>query len=342
MLPAGEDANVRVNEIRQLSRYTNVIRAIKGRMEVNSDQVIASFKAAWNECCEIGKRHDIVLGSEHQNSGTFYNIICRNHGMKEELNSSSRPKPDVNAQEVTISAHGSGNGVFFSAAHLRAMPATELSELGLKLSQKVNSEKIARLETLALKRSETATRALQFKNYKVPRISIKDAWKIGWCKAESNPDPLMTLKLMWMPKLQTNPLYKTQASLEAIRAELPETTEITQDNCDCLFVEGFTLLKQRYALKITENVSALALTHILSQKKIFSHKKRKRTAAVDAVPPAGNRPAAVAAVPPAAKRPPVAAIPPAAKRPPDPAVPPAAKRYAVAVAVASRSAIPLN
>ena len=47
MLPAGEDANVRVNEIRQLSRYTNVIKAIKGRMEVSSDQVMASFKVAW-------------------------------------------------------------------------------------------------------------------------------------------------------------------------------------------------------------------------------------------------------------------------------------------------------
>jgi hypothetical protein len=85
MLPAGEDANVRVNEIRQLSRYTNVIKAIKGRMEVSSDQVMASFKVAWNECCEIGKRHDIILGSEHQNAGTFYNVICRNHEMKEEL-----------------------------------------------------------------------------------------------------------------------------------------------------------------------------------------------------------------------------------------------------------------
>ena len=294
MLPAGEDANVRVNEIRQLSRYTNVIKAIKGRMEVSSDQVMASFKVAWNECCEIGKRHDIVLGSEHQNAGTFYNVICRNLEMKEELTSSSRPKPVVNAQEVAVSAHGSGNGIFFSAAlaNLRAMPANELSDLRKRSETK---------ETLT-KRSETAAKALQFKDYKVPRISVKDAWNIGWCKSEGNPDPLMTLKAMWMSTLERGPLWRTQDSLLAIRAELPET-EITHQNCDRLFVEGFSLLKQRHALlNITENVSASALSNILTEKKIYSHRKLRRVAAVAAVPSTAIRPAAVAATPPAPKR----------------------------------------
>jgi hypothetical protein len=295
MLPAGEDANVRVNEIRQLSRYTNVIKAIKGRMEVSSDQVMASFKVAWNECCEIGKRHDIVLGSEHQNAGTFYNVICRNLEMKEELTSSSRSKPVFNAQEVAVSAHGSGNGIFFSAAlaNLRAMPANELSNLRKRSETK---------ETLT-KRSETAAKALQFKDYKVPRISVKDAWNIGWCKSEGNPDPLMTLKAMWMSTLERGPLWRTQDSLLAIRAELPET-EITLQNCDRLFVEGFSLLKQRHAalLNITENVSASALSNILTQNKIYSHRKQ-RLAAVVAVPSTAIRPAAVAATPPAAKRP---------------------------------------
>jgi hypothetical protein len=294
MLPAGEDANVRVNEIRQLSRYTNVIKAIKGQMEVGSDQVMASFIVAWNECCEIGKRHDIILGSEHQNAGTFYNVICRNHEMKEELTSSSRPKPVVNAQEVAVSAHGSGNGIFFSAAiaNLRAMPANELSDLRKRSETK---------ETFR-KRSETAARALQFKDYKVPRISVKDAWKTGWCKSEGNPDPLMTLKAMWMPKIERGPLWRTQDSLLAIRAELPET-EITHENCDRLFVEGFSLLKQRHALlNITENVSASALSNILTEKKIYSHRKQRRVAAVAAVPSTAIRPAAVAATPPATKR----------------------------------------
>ena len=283
-----------LNEIRQLSRYTNVIKAIKGRMEVSSEQVMASFKVAWNECCEIGKRHDITLGSEHQNAGTFYNVICRNLEMKEELTSSSRPKPVVNAQEVAVSAHGSGNGIFFSAAiaNLRALPANELSDLRKRSETK---------ETLT-KRSETAARALQFKDYKVPRISVKDAWNIGWCKSEGNPDPLMTLKAMWMSTLERGPLWRTQDSLLAIRAELPET-EITHQNCDHLFVEGFSLLKQRHAalLNITENVSASALSNILTQNKIYSHRKQ-RLAAIAAVPSTAIRPAAVAATPPAAKR----------------------------------------
>jgi hypothetical protein len=233
-----------------------------------------------------------MLGSEHQNAGTFYNVICRNHDMKEELTSSSRPKPVVDAQEVAVSAHGSGNGIFFSAAlaNLRAMPANELSDLRKRSETK---------ETLR-KRSETAARALQFKDFKVPRISVKDAWKTGWCKSEGNPDPLMTLKLMWMPKLERTPLYKTQDSLQAIRAELPET-EITHQNCDRLFVEGFSMLKQRHAflLNVTENVSALALSHILTQKKIFSHRKGRlaAVAAAAAVPSTAIRPAAVAATP---------------------------------------------
>jgi hypothetical protein len=172
------------------------------------------------------------------------------------------------------------------------MPANELSDLRKRSETK---------ETLR-KRSETAARALQFKDYKVPRISVKDAWNIGWCKSEGIPDPLMTLKAMWMPKIERGPLWRTQDSLLAIRAELPET-EITHENCDRLFVEGFSLLKQRHALlNITENVSASALSNILTEKKIYSHRKQRRVAAVAAVPSTAIRPAAVAAAPPATKR----------------------------------------
>ena len=63
------------------------------------------------------------------------------------------------------------------------------------------------------------------------------------------------------------------------------------------------MLKQRHAalLNITENVSASALSNILTQNKIYSHRKQ-RLAAVAAVPSTAIRPAAVAATPPAAKR----------------------------------------
>ena len=109
---------------------------------------------------------------------------------------------------------------------------------------------------------------------------------------------------MWMSTLERGPLWRTQDSLLAIRAELPET-EITHQNCDRLFVEGFSLLKQRHAalrlLNITENVSASALSNILTQNKINSHRKQ-RLAVVAAVPSTAIRPAAVAATPPAAKR----------------------------------------
>ena len=135
---------------------------------------------------------------------------------------------------------------------------------------------------------------------------------------------------MWMSTLERCPLWRTQDSLLAIRAELPET-EITHQNCDRLFVEGFSLLKQRHAalLNITENVSASALSNILTQNKIYSHRKQ-RLAAVAAVPSTAIRTAAVAATP-AAKR--HADIRTAAVA----ATPPAAKRHAD---IASRSAIP--
>ena len=63
------------------------------------------------------------------------------------------------------------------------------------------------------------------------------------------------------------------------------------------------MLKQRHAalLNITENVSASALSNILTQNKIYSHRKQ-RLAAIAAVPSIAIRPAAVAATPPAAKR----------------------------------------
>ena len=106
---------------------------------------------------------------------------------------------------------------------------------------------------------------------------------------------------MWMSTLERGPLWRTQDSLLAIRAELPET-EITHQNCDRLFVEGFSLLKQRHALlNITENVSASALSNILTQNKINSHRKQ-RIAAVAAVISTAIRPVAVAANPPPTKR----------------------------------------
>ena len=49
-------------------------------------------------------------------------------------------------------------------------------------------------------------------------------------------------------------------------------------------------------------MSASALSNILTEKKIYSHRKQRRIAAVAAVPSTTIHPAAVAASPPAAKR----------------------------------------
>ena len=67
---------------------------------------------------------------------------------------------------------------------------------------------------------------------------------------------------------------------------------------DCL---KSCLKKVGNLLNITENVSASALSNILTQNKIYSHRKQ-RLAAVAAVPSTAVRPAAVAATPLAAKR----------------------------------------
>ncbi len=275
MLPASEDANVRVNEIRQLSRFTNVIKAIKGRMEVSYDHVFASFQAAWIQCCEIAKRHGKTVGSEHQNAGTFYNFICSNHEMKAELTSATRPQAvvkEAEIAEVAVSAHVGGNGIFFGAARQRAVSAMQeqVSELADMQEQVLEvprqlAESNMHLPELAPNvrqndsKTEKTARRLQFKDYVVPRVSVKDAWKTGWLPSASSPEALMTLKLTWLPKNERTPLWKVQASLRAIRSALPDSTNITQDNCYSLFVEGFMLLKQRFDLQITENVSALAL-----------------------------------------------------------------------------------
>jgi hypothetical protein len=244
-------------------------------MEVSYDHVFASFQAAWIQCCEIAKRHGKTVGSEHQNAGTFYNFICSNHEMKAELTSATRPQAvvkEAEIAEVAVSAHVSGNGIFFGATRRRAVSdiQEQVSELADMQEQVLEvprqlAESNTHLPELAPNvrqndsKTEKTARRLQFKDYVVPRVSVKDAWKTGWLPSETTPEPLMNLKLTWLPKNERTALWKVQASLRAIRSALPDSTNITQDNCYSLFVEGFTVLKQRFNLQTTENVSALAL-----------------------------------------------------------------------------------
>jgi len=84
----------RINDIRQLSRYSRVIDFITGTSKVpdgiSSENVEVYFTDLWQQCKLITNEHGINLGSTHQGASTFYNNICANNAVKQKLLSSSR------------------------------------------------------------------------------------------------------------------------------------------------------------------------------------------------------------------------------------------------------------
>ena len=84
----------RINDIRQLSRYSRVIDFITGTSKVpdgiSSENVEVYFTDLWQQCKLITNEHGINLGSTHQGASTFYNTVCTNKAVKEALLSPAR------------------------------------------------------------------------------------------------------------------------------------------------------------------------------------------------------------------------------------------------------------
>ena len=84
----------RINDIRQLSRYSRVIDFITGTSKVpdgvSSENVEVYFTDLWEQCKLISNERGINLGSTHQGATTFYNTVCSNKAVKEALLSPAR------------------------------------------------------------------------------------------------------------------------------------------------------------------------------------------------------------------------------------------------------------
>ena len=84
----------RINDIRQLSRYTRVVDFITGTSKipyrVSSENVEQYFADLWNQCNDIAFEHEMIIGSTHQSAGTFYQNVCANKAVKEAFLSPTR------------------------------------------------------------------------------------------------------------------------------------------------------------------------------------------------------------------------------------------------------------
>ena len=133
MLPAGEN---RVNDIRQLSRYSQVVACIKGPVKVSAENVEESFQELWKQCEQLALEHGTVLGSTQQGAGTFYNSLCSNKALKTALQSVTRPAVAIPAKELSAlsaPAHAN-NGIFFQAARQQFRASQALAPAGFAAS----------------------------------------------------------------------------------------------------------------------------------------------------------------------------------------------------------------
>ena len=133
MLPAGEH---RVNDIRQLSRYSQVVACIKGPAKVSAENVEESFQELWKQCEQLALDHGMVLGSTQQGAGTFYNSLCSNKALKTALQSVTRPTVAIPAKELSAlsaPAHAN-NGILFQAARQQFRASQALAPAGFVAS----------------------------------------------------------------------------------------------------------------------------------------------------------------------------------------------------------------
>ena len=84
----------RINDIRQLSRYSRVVDFITGTSKipyrVSSENVELYFEDLWKQCIDIAVEHEMIIGSTHQCAGTFYANVCANKAVKEAFLSPTR------------------------------------------------------------------------------------------------------------------------------------------------------------------------------------------------------------------------------------------------------------
>ena len=189
MLPAGEN---RVNDIRQLSRYSQVVACIKGPAKVSAETVEESFQELWKQCEQLALDHGMVLGSTQQGAGTFYNSLCSNKALKTALQSVTRPAVAIPAKELSAlsaPAHAN-NGIFFQAARQQFRASQALTPSGFAASTLQNVP-VAHAGSAEIRDEAPASPPItinagiagtRHEATEIPRVTtVVGTWRAWWC-----------------------------------------------------------------------------------------------------------------------------------------------------------------
>ena len=197
MLPASDN---RSNDIRQLSRYKNVMQFITGTTQVSSGDVEASFDALWEQCTQLAVQESVSLGTVNQGAGTFYNTICAHKNLKAALLASTRIAVPIPAKEAT--AAPGHNGVYFDAvrtnARVQQLPsAAPYAPTPAHVTPSVPSDAAAR--DLPVFRAASTPSVISTllastpQELIFPRFSMPTLWNAWWHASETFEFPLRRL-----------------------------------------------------------------------------------------------------------------------------------------------------
>ena len=193
MLPAGENRN---NDIRQLSRYSKVVRCIKGPSKVSAENIEDYFAALWKQCEDLARDHGMQLGSTHQGAGTFYNCICANKAVKEALLSPSRGVVSIVAQSSSLTAVpvNATNGIYFAASrerscalHVPQHEASTISRVAIQPPQDAeHSHSLFASTAAASDGCHQTTRSLMT-DFQLASLSVEQLWRAWHVATPSSP-----------------------------------------------------------------------------------------------------------------------------------------------------------
>ena len=208
MLPVSDN---RINDIRQLSRYSKVVAFITGTTQVSSANSDDCFAALWQQCIELGDQEGVALGTVNQGAGTFYNRICAHKNLKAALLSSSRvaiciPAIDKTSTLNTSTSTLGNNGIFFDAvrANARLTLHTAVPRLTPSRSPSNALEPVPAILPAAHAApsdvpamlpapSEDALLSTRYQVLVLPRFSIPNLWNAWWCPSEAFEFPMRRL-----------------------------------------------------------------------------------------------------------------------------------------------------
>ena len=247
MLPAGEH---RLNDIRQLSRYGQVVSCIKGQSKVSSENVEDSFEELWKQCEVLARDNGLVLGSTHQGAGTLYNSICSNKAVKEALLSPAR-RVVTTVPKNSAFAHAN-NGIFFTASRQRQRESIAASSSPIPQAPQILVPQIPEIldEVQETRPTPPMHHALVLPD--VPTIlSVAQTWRAWW----SVSVPLRNVK--GKNAAETTRMSRYRQAVKYVQGDISESSCLRDP--ESMFAKGWATLagylKGKHGVVIHEDLA---------------------------------------------------------------------------------------